>query len=760
MGGIGTSAKRLEDPPLLMGKGLFVADINHDNQIYMRVVRSDVSHGKINLIDTELAKKLDGVLDIWSAADFDKIPKIKFRMMGRNDLENYLQPILADGKVRYVGEPIAVIFATENHIADRAAELLDINIEVMKPQISATENPLTFSGHLNNEACLVKKKYGDVDKVFKTSHNLLELEFYVGRHSGVPLETRGLSTYFDNESDTIFLHGAAKVPHANKVILCDMLDIDLKNLELIESHVGGGFGVRGEIYPEDVIIILATQKLKVPIKWLEDRKENLTATNHSRDQRHYIKVGFDNDGFIECLDVEFFTDQGAYIRTHGITVSELTASMLPGPYIIPNYRCVGHVRLTNKTPSGTYRSPGRFESTFVRERILDAVANHLNKNPLEVRFKNFIPSNLMPFKRGIDTLGTEVIFDSGDYKRLLNNALEKLNFSQLQKKLESRRKNGELVGFGFGYFIEKSGLGPFDDVKLHVNKFGKLELITGAASVGQGVETAMAQIICEKLGVGIEDITVLHGKTNLIERGMGAFATRVTVMTGSATFLAVNELYDIIIDVASKKLQQDRNDIKLNTDTGQIELIHESEGPSVDLQNILCEIYKENPHNSIEKTFENSHMTYPHGLHFAVAKIDELTLDINIERYCVFYDIGKSVNPMLIEGQIVGGVAQGIGGTLFEEFKYDDLMQPLSTSFVDYKIPTCNEIPNVECYVYQNDVATGNPLGVKGAGEAGINAVGAAVASAIDNALMSKKTFIDELPITPDKIRQKMLENV
>ena len=231
-----------------------------------------------------------------------------------------------------------------------------------------------------------------------------------------------------------------------------MLEISPKKLELIESHVGGGFGVRGEIYPEDVIIILATQKLKVPIKWLEDRKENLTSTNHSRDQKHYVKVGFDNEGFIEFLDVEFYTDQGAYIRTHGITVSELTASMLPGPYMIPNYKCVGHVRLTNKTPSGTYRSPGRFESTFVRERILDAVANHLNKNPIEVRLKNFIPSNLMPFKRGIDTLGTEIVFDSGDYRRLMNNALKKLNISDLQNEIELRRKNGELVGFGFGYF--------------------------------------------------------------------------------------------------------------------------------------------------------------------------------------------------------------------------------------------------------------------------------------------------------------------
>jgi len=756
MGRIGASIKRIEDPPLLLGQGSFVADINHENQIYMRVVRSDVAYGKINYINTELARKVEGVLDIWRASDFDQIPKIKFRMMGRNELENYLQPILAHKIVRYVGEPIVVIFATKNHIADQAADLLDINIQTMKPQISATESPLVFSGDLNNEACIVTKKYGDVDKVINTTPNILELEFYVGRHSGVPLETRGLSTSLNIEGNVIFLHGAAKVPHANKNILCEMLNIESNELELIEGHVGGGFGVRGEIYPEDVLIILATRKFKLPIKWLEDRKENLISTNHSRDQKHYVKVGFDNEGFIEFLDIEFYTDQGAYIRTHGITVTELTASMLPGPYVIPNYKCVGHVRLTNKTPSGTYRSPGRFESTFVRERILDAVANHLNKSSSEIRLKNFIPSSEMPFKRGIDTLGTEVIFDSGDYTKLFNNALEKLGFKQLEQEIEKRKMNGELVGFGFGYFVEKSGLGPFDDVKLHVSSSGKLELITGAASIGQGVETAMAQIVCDKLGINIEDITVIHGKTNLIKRGMGAFATRVTVMTGSATFLAVNELHDTIIEIASKKLQQDHENIILNKDTGLVELINQEEGPSIKLKNILMDIHNENPKNVIEKTFESSHMTYPHGLHFAVTKLDKLTLDIYIEKYCVFYDIGKSINPMLVKGQIVGGVAQGIGGTFFEEFKYDDLMQPLSTSFVDYKIPTCREIPEVDCFVYENDVATGNPLGVKGAGEAGINAVGAALASAIDNALKPYKVFVSELPVTPDKIRRQI----
>ena len=749
---IGDSIKRNEDPILLRGMGNFVADINHVGQIYMKVVRSNIAFGKIRNINIDLALQKKGIINIWTSTDFINIPKIKFRMMGFSELENYQQPILAKNFVRYVGEPIAVIFATAEHLAEEAENLIEIEIETLPAQSSAIEKPLYFDDKLKNDACTVEKEYGNVENASKDSQNNLTLSFYVGRHSGVPLETRGLSTSLDLENNVIYLHGAAKVPHANKIILGEMLNLDPFGLELIEGHVGGGFGVRGEIYPEDVLIILATKEFKLPIKWIESRKENLISTNHSRDQKHITNVGFDDRGFINYMDCEFFTDQGAYIRTHGITVSELTASMLPGPYLIPNYRCKGHVRLTNKTPSGTYRSPGRFESTFVRERVIDAVAKYLGKSPNEVRKINFIPPNLMPYKRDMNTLGTEIIFDSGDYPKLLENALAQMDITKINLEVKKRKKEGEIIGVGFGYFIEKSGLGPFDDVKLRVNQHGSIQLITGVASIGQGVETAMAQIICDRIGTNMNDVTVVHGNTELIERGMGAFATRVTVMTGSATLKAVNELRKSMLRLASKKLQQSEVKLIINNDNGCVELENTIGGPSIPVKEILKELYEEDRDNEILATFESAHMTYPHGLHFAVVNIDRLTWDIKIEKYCVFYDVGRSVNPLLLEGQIVGGVAQGIGGTLFEEFKYDNSLQPASTSFVDYKIPTCKEMPYVDCYIYQNDKAPGNPLGVKGAGEAGINAVGATIASAIDDAF-DGKINIDTLPVTPNVIK-------
>ena len=457
---VGQSVLRLEDQPLLTGAGRFAADVSFPGQLHMRVVRSPVAHGRLVNIDTDKVAALPGVTAVWTGHDVAEIPPISFRMMRIEGLEPYRQPILARDIVRYVGEPMAVVFAEDPYVAEDADDLVEADIEELSPCLQATDEPGEFAPRLSTEVATIEKGYGDVDAAFQDCHKVVELEAVIGRQSGTPLETRGAIARWDSAREILEIHGAAKVPHYNRTALADMLGLPLEGIHLFEGHVGGGFGIRGELYPEDVLVALAALRLGRPIKWIEDRREHLLAANHSRDQVHRVRAAIDERGFILGLDVEFWVSQGGYIRTHGVTVSDLTAAMLPGPYVIPAYRARGHVRLTNKTPCGTYRAPGRFESTFVRERLLDKIASELARDRLEVRRRNFIAKDDMPFVRGFETLETELTYDSGDYAGLVAQTLTKLRLAELSAEVERRRGAGEMVGLGYAFFVEKSGSVP------------------------------------------------------------------------------------------------------------------------------------------------------------------------------------------------------------------------------------------------------------------------------------------------------------
>jgi carbon-monoxide dehydrogenase large subunit len=698
---IGASPKRLEDRTLLTGRGEFSADLKAPGQLHMRVVRSSVAHGRIVSIDTAEARRQPGVVAIWTFDDVRHIPPISVRLTNVAGLEPYQQTVLAKDYVRYVGDPVAVVFADDAYAAEDAAELVHLELE----ELPAAVSPLDA-----REAAAVRKGYGDLDAAFAEAHTVVELEVAVGRHSAVPLETRGALADFDPASGVLTMKGAAKVPHYNRDQVARMLDLPGDMVHLIQGHVGGGFGVRGELYPEDVLVCQAALRLKRPVKWVEDRFEHLLAANHSRDQLYRLRAAVDERGFILGLEAEIFVDQGGYVRTHGVTTSDLSAAMLPGPYVIPAYRATAHVRLTNKTPCGTYRAPGRYESTFARERMLDAIAVRLGKDPIEVRRVNLIPSERMPFDRGLDTLGTRVVYDSGRYALLLDKLLLHLNYENLKIELKKRRDRGEKVGLGMGFFVEKSGLGPADKAVITLEAGGKVEIVTGAASLGQGVETVMAQICAETLDIPIDRMRVVHGRTDRIDHGMGAFASRVTVMSGCAVKAAAEALLE--------KLK------------GKPKLPVSAEG-----------------------WFRADHMNYPYGIHAAVVRIDEETCGAVVERFVVACDIGRAVNPMLVDGQMVGGAAQGIGGALLEEFVYDDAGQPLATTFADYLLPTSAEVPPIETLITEDAPSPLNPLGVKGAGEGGINAAGAAIAAAVDEAL-GRPGAVTRLPITPRRLHR------
>jgi len=753
---VGRSVTRLEDRPLLLGQGRFAADVSFADQLHMRVVRSSHANARLLSIDTAAARAIRGVHAVWTAADVADIPPIDFRLSKIAGLDAYRQRVLATDRVRYVGEPVAVVFADDAYLAEDVADQVRLKVEKLPVLLQADQPPGEFEPGRSTAVGDVRKDYGDLDKAFRSAHAIVALELSVGRHSGVPLETRGAIGRYDGAREILELHGAAKVPHWNRDQIAGMLGLSPSRVHLFEGHVGGGFGIRGELYPEDVLVCAAALRFRRPVKWIEDRREHLIAANHSRQQQHRIRAAIDAEGRILAIDDEFFHDQGAYVRTHAATVPDLTAAMLPGPYRVPAYRATGHIRLTNKTPGGTYRAPGRFESTFVRERLLDAIAAKVGIDGVEIRRRNLIAVTEMPYARPIETLGTNVTFDSGDYQRLLDKALAAVEWPALQADAKRRRGAGEAVGVGLAMFVEKSGLGPFDGVRVTVDTSGAAEVVTGAASVGQGVETVIAQICADALGIDYRRIRVVHGQTDRIAYGMGAFASRVTVMTGEATRLAASSVRAKAIEVAAGLLQMrpealDIVDGVVRADAGA--------GPSIPLGDIARHLSPASktlggraPGLTAEGWFHTDHMNYPYGVHVAVVQVDRDTGAVQVLRYLVAYDIGKAVNPMLVEGQIAGGVVQGLGGALLEEFIYDDRGEPMATSFADYLMPTVREVPVIEVVISEDAPSPLNPLGLKGAGEGGANAVGAAIAAAIDDAI-GVRGAIRQLPVTPQRLR-------
>ncbi|MEE2761368.1 MAG: xanthine dehydrogenase family protein molybdopterin-binding subunit [Pseudomonadota bacterium] len=745
---VGQSVLRLEDPPMVTGGASYAADINFPDQLHMRVVRSQHAHGEIVAIDATEALAMLGVNAVWTAADVLEIPPIDFREGSIEALDPYRQPVLATDRVRYVGEPVAVVFADDAYLAEDAAERVRVEIRELPVTLEADGEPGEFAPGLETQAAAVNQGYGDVEAAFNAAHKVVELEVTVGRHSGVPMETRGAIGRYNADNDMLEMHGAAKVPHKNRELLSRMLGRDQSSINLYEYHVGGGFGIRGEFYPEDVLVLVAAMRLGRPVKWIEDRYEHLMAANHSRNQHHKICAAVDSEGHILGINDEFYHDQGAYVRTHATRVVEMTCGVLIGPYKVSAYAAKGHFRLTNKTPAATYRAPARFETTFVRERLMDAISEAMEIDRIELRRRNLIPAAEMPFPLKLEALGDAIEYDSGDYEGLLDRALDQLDWEDLQQDVKRRRAAGEAVGVGIAMFVEKSGLGPGDGAKISVGADGKVEVLTGGASVGQGFETVMAQICADALGVDYRNVDVVHGQTDRIDYGIGAHASRATVVTGNAVNLTALKLREQALAVAAGLLQAPAEDLDIAD--GIVYLEGANGGASISLAEIAASL---EDGLDAEERFHTEHQTYPYGSHLAVVSVDRGTGGVKVERFLIAYDIGRAINPMLVEGQIAGGFAQGLGGAILEEFIYDRQGQPMAANLADYVMPGIHETPYVELLLAQDHRSLRNPMGIKGAGEAGVTGVAAAIASAIDDAI-GMPGAIDRIPVTPQRLME------
>ena len=744
---LGKPLARIEDLPLVTGRGRFAGDIDFPGQLHMRIVRSPHAHAEVRGVDAAAAREIEGVHAVWSAADTADIPPIDFRSDRRVEaLKPFRQHVLARGRARYVGEPVAAVFAETPYIAEDAAELVEVDFDPLPPIVAADREPGEFAPGLGTEAALLTHTYGDAEAGFAKAHLVVSLDLRTGRHSGVPMETRGAIGVYDAERDRLALHGAAKVPHRNKETLIRMLGLAPERIHLHEGHVGGGFGIRGEIYPEDVLVLVAAKRFGRPVKWIEDRQEHLMAANQGREQRHRARLAVDWEGRILALEDEIWHDQGGYLRTHGVSVPNRTMCQMPGLYRVPAYRASCHVRLTNKTPAATYRAPGRFESSFVRERLMDAAAHRLGIDRVEIRRRNLIAASDMPYTVAYDEPEAETLrLDSGDYALLLDKALAAIGWEELRSGLARRRAAGEPAGAGIALFLEESGRGPSDGARIAVDADGAVEIVTGGASVGQGFETAMAQICAAALGVDYRRIAVVHGQTDRIPYGIGAHATRATVVTGSAVHATALAVRARALAAASELLQTPAD--RLTIGDGVVQPA--AGGPSITLGGIVRARGADTL--AAEEIFETPQTNFPYGAHIAVVRVDPGTGAVTVERFLIAYDVGRAVNSAMLEGQLVGGCVQGIGGALLEEFVYDDAGQPLAVTFADYLLPTVAEVPAIECLVTEDAPSPLNPLGLKGGGEGGINGVGAAIASAVDEAI-GIPGAVDRMPIAPERV--------
>jgi Aerobic-type carbon monoxide dehydrogenase, large subunit CoxL/CutL homologs len=761
---IGKSVKRNEDVRLLRGVGKFAGDVQRVGMLHAAILRSPIAHARIQCIDTSKAFKAAGVSAVFTFADIAGVKPIPMRTGQIKGLERSLQYPLANDKVRYVGEPVAIVVAEDRYLAEDAIELIDVQYEVLDTVMGVEQgvqpNAQTLHDKVpDNIATQFHTEVGDINRALEEADELIEEDFSTHRHSGVPMETRGLVAEFDGGRGVLTMWGATKVVHINGSVLADMLDLPESCIHFVEADVGGGFGIRGEFYPEDYLIPFLARRLRRPVAWIEDRSEHLKAANQAREERHRVKVAVKRDGTITGIMDTFLYDMGAYTRTHGGTPAIWTSAILRGTYKIENYSCDVFCVLTNKTPVGTYRGPGRYEGTFVRERILDIVAHRLGLDPADVRRRNLVQPHQIPYDAGPHPY-RRLIFDSGDFPGQLEQALAQINYAALKDFCQDARNQGRAVGVGMACFVEKSGSGPWEYARVEIDSRGKVVVYSGCSSLGQGIETILSQIVADELQIRFEEIRVVHGDTNLVPFGGGSFASRGTVMAGNSALLAARKAKTKLLNVAALHFEIDPAELVLqdgriaprgvperSISLGEIVRMA-APGPALK-RGII-------PGISEEEFFYLERVPNPYGVHITLVEVDRETGMFDVQKYFVAFDVGRAINPASVKSQITGGVAQGIGGAVLEEFVYDADGQPLSTSFMDYLIPTAMEVPPVDILLTEDAPSPLNPLGVKGAGEAGTVGVAAALANAISDALGIEVT---RLPLKPEYIRSLARRN-
>ncbi len=743
---IGSPIARVEDLRFLRGRGEYIDDVTREGQLHAFILRSPVAHGRIRAVDTRTARNLPGVHAIITASDLPRpMPSVNIRLQPLPSLVPFHQPVLAHDKVRYVGEPIAVVLADSAALAEDAAGAIELDIEplavVIDRYASCADKALLFEAHGSNRAIRYTAFLGDADAAFKQAAYTRKEHFSVHRHAAVPMEPRGLLAEWDAATGRLTLNGAAKVAFFNRRMLAEKMGLAEDAVDLIENDVGGGFGARGEFYPEDFLIPFAARLTGCPVKWTEDRRENLMATQHARDADCEVEIACSRDGMILALRGQAYCDVGAYIRTNGLVAPRNIAQFMSGPYRIPNIHLESHVQFTNKTPSGTYRGPGRYETDFFRERLFDIAAQDLGIDRVEFRRRNLVSKSEMPYHIAkITPYEAETEYDSGNYASTLKRCLDEFRWTK-KSELQGRLIDGRYHGIGLGCFIEGGAAGPKENARMVVEADGSVSVYVGSSAIGQGLETVFAQIAADALEMSFDRVRVLHGSTTLLREGYGSYHSRAVVMGGSAMLAAADALREEIRKSAGKRFHCMPAEISIED-----ERISGPGGKTAKLAELASDGL------SAEGSFSNHHHTYSYGAHAAHVAVDPSTGHVEIIDYVAVEDVGRIINPSTLRGQVLGALVQGLGGTFLERFDYDQNGQPLSASFADYLMPTASDFPNIRVFLMEEEPSPINPLGAKGAGEGGIIPVGGVIANAVASALQSLGAEARELPLSPSNL--------
>ena len=758
---IGRPVRRKEDRRLVRGDGRYVGDVRMEGTLHAAVLRSQLPHARIVHVDVAKARSLPGVVTAFTAQDVGPVAGIPSTLDARPELSAAFQCPLPRDRVRYVGEPLAVVVACDRYVAEDALDLIEVALDplpVVADARTAAGAVVLHEALPTNVVETVRMKRGDPDSALRQAPRRLRASFAVQRHTGVPMEPRGLLAAVDAANGMLTVWGATKMTQRVRAMLAELLGYPERLIRLVETDIGGGFGVRGEFYPEDFLIPWAALRVSAPVRWTEDRREHFLATNHSRQQWHDVEVGFTAEGRILALVDRGTIDMGAYVRPNAFVAPDRTAAFLPGPYRIEHFDIELACALTNKTPVGSYRAPGRVESTFVRERLIDLVAQDLHLDPADVRRRNFITPSEMPYTVGTTAHGRPVLYDTGDYPAAFESLLETFDYRAAREEQAGARRQGRYVGIGLACAVDSSGVGPWETARITIDGSGAVVLYSGTASLGQGIETVLAQICAHVLDVPPDDVTVVHSDTALVPFGIGAFGSRAAVVGGSAALQAAHKLKDKALAVAANVLEADPADLVFEGGRAFVRGLVSRSLSLADLARAalpgpgLPEGME--PGLDVSAVFTVPEITYPYGMDAALVEVDPETGQVKVLRYVIVCEVGRAINPMIVEGQIVGGLAQGLGAALLEELVYDGQGQLLSTTFMDYLLPTSMDMPGALAVHFRDDgPSPHNPLGAKGAGEGGILAVPAAIANAVEDALRPFGVTVDALPISPDRVR-------
>ena len=767
----GTSVRRVEDKRFITGLARYVGNIQLPGMLHVAFTRSDVPHGVLHDVDLEQALASPGVITAIAGRDIagDCEP-----IRGDTRHENWQsaeQWPLAINRVRFAGEPLAAVVARNRYLAEDAAEVVLADIEPLAPVASidaalAPGAPRLHEGWRDNVFVHREVEGGDVDAVFASAPRTLSLTCEVGRHTGVPMETRGIIAHSDPVDDRLTVWITHQQPHVIRSALAESLRLPEHKVRVIAPDIGGGFGIKCNLYPEDLVVCLLALRLQRPVKWIEDRREHLLAASHARDHRHEIDVAFTDDGIIQGVRARVWVDCGAYSIspwTAGMEPSN-AISIIPGPYRIRHYRADGYALATNKCPGGPYRGVARVPAAFTIERAIDQVARECGLDPFEVRRRNMVRSEDFPYE---SITGKK--YDSGSFIESLDELARTADIGRLRAWQAAERDRGRLIGVGVAAYIEQTAHGVqeyamrrlpivfgYDAATVRMDPSGRVTVLGGLHSHGQSLETTLAQIAADEVGVGIEDVRVVFGDTDMTPYGNGTFGSRSAVLCGGATELAARRVREKLIAVAAHLLGANADEIELG---GGEARNGERAIPIAQLAH-TCHLRPDLLPVGMDPIIEESATyaaepgsgTFANGAHLAVVEVDRETGLTRVLRYVAVSDCGRMINPMVVDGQVHGGVCQGLGGALCEELAYDDAANPLSTTLLDYQMPNATDIPSIEV-VHLETPSPFTRKGMKGVGEGGTIAPGAVIAAAVEDALLPVgRVFVSQTPLTPERV--------